>query len=283
CPYDKNHTKEKTCLRNGKLKDDTALNLFTVTMTELRAEDAGKYWCAVKDAFNLPIELMIITKDAVTHEASVGGSASISCKHIRNQAQGLFCRGDQLNICVRDGVHVSSNNRTNGRFSLTEETSAGVFTVKISNLRAEDSGKYWCAEESSGSFIFTEVQLHVTGGFSVTAAVSVGLILLAVCLVLVLFKIKHCSKHGETQKHTTEHLINLSFSAQEEIQVSDPESTHLYATVRSSTSPSDGLLYAAVRFQKHEESPSDATVRISKEETHCEYASVNHSITPKKY
>ncbi|XP_016120243.1 CMRF35-like molecule 6, partial [Sinocyclocheilus grahami] len=132
-------------------------------MTELRAEDAGKYWCAVKDAFNLPIELMIITKDAVTHEASVGGSASISCKHIRNQAQRLFCRGDQLNICVRDGVHVSSNNRTNGRFSLTEETSAGVFTVKISNLRAEDSGKYWCAEESSGSFIFTEVQLHVTG------------------------------------------------------------------------------------------------------------------------
>ncbi|XP_016119132.1 polymeric immunoglobulin receptor-like, partial [Sinocyclocheilus grahami] len=239
------------------VKDDTALNLFTVTMTELRAEDAGKYWCAVKDAFNLPIELMIITKDAVTHEASVGGSASISCKHIRNQAQGLFCRGDQLNICVRDGVHVSSNNRTNGRFSLTEETSAGVFTVKISNLRAEDSGKYWCAEESSGSFIFTEVQLHVTGGFSVTAAVSVGLILLAVCLVLVLFKIKHCSKHdfvSSDRRETGDHE-----AAQEEIQVSDPESTHLYATVRSSTSPSDGLLYAAVRFQKHEESPSDAT------------------------
>ncbi|XP_016114902.1 polymeric immunoglobulin receptor [Sinocyclocheilus grahami] len=186
CPYDENHTKEIKHLCKGKcftpdaqniirsdedyvknpkisVKDDTALNLFTVTMTDLRAEDAGKYWCAVKDAFNLPIELMIITKDAVTHEASVGGSASISCKHIRNQAQRLFCRRDQLNICVRDGVHVSSNNRTNGRFSLTEETSAGVFTVKISNLRAEDSGKYWCAEESSGSLIFTEVQLHVTG------------------------------------------------------------------------------------------------------------------------
>ncbi|XP_016418189.1 CMRF35-like molecule 6, partial [Sinocyclocheilus rhinocerous] len=162
-------------------KDNTALNLFIVTitelraedagkywcavkrLTELRAEDAGKYWCAVKDAFNLPIELMIIMKDAVTHEASVGRSASISCKHIRNQAQRFFCRRDQPNICVRDGVHVSSNNSTNGRFSLTEETSAGVFTVKISNLRAEDSGKYWCAEESSGSFIFTEVQLQVTG------------------------------------------------------------------------------------------------------------------------
>ncbi len=174
------------------VKDDTELNLFIVTITDLRAEDAGKYWCSVKDVFNLPFELMIIMKDGeavylgevsmfliifssnssylmlcssvITHEASVGGSASISCKHIRNHNQRFFCRGDQLNICVRDGFRVSSSNRTNSRFSLTEETSAGVFTVKISNLRAEDSGKYWCAEESSGSFIFTEVQLHVNGG-----------------------------------------------------------------------------------------------------------------------
>ncbi|KAK2909505.1 hypothetical protein Q8A67_005342 [Cirrhinus molitorella] len=184
CPYDTNHAKEIKQLCKGKcftqdaqyiirsdedngkktkisVKNDTELNLFTVTITDLRAEDAGKYWCAVKDAFNLPIELMIIMKDGITHEASVGGSVSISCKYIRKQNQVFFCRGDQPNICVRDGVRVSSNNRINGRFSLTDQTSAGVFTVNISNLRAEDSGKYWCAEEHSGSFVFTEVHLHV--------------------------------------------------------------------------------------------------------------------------
>ncbi len=182
---DEDHVKK----RNISLKDDTKLNVFTVTITDLRAEDAGKYWCSVKDVFNLPFELMIIMKDGeavylgiismfliillsnssylmlcssvITHEASVGESASISCKHIRNHSQRFFCRGDQLNICIRDRFHVSSNN---SRFSLTEETSAGVFTVKISNLRAEDSGKYWCSEESSGSFISTEVHLHVTRG-----------------------------------------------------------------------------------------------------------------------
>ncbi|KAL0151829.1 hypothetical protein M9458_052830 [Cirrhinus mrigala] len=181
CPYDAKYAKEIKHLCKGKcftedaqniirsdevhvkkpkisVKDDTELNLFTVTMTDLRAEDAGKYWCAVKDGFNLPIELMIVMKD---------GSASISCKYIRNQNQGFFCRGDQPNICVRDGVRVSSNNSINGRFSLTDETSAGVFTVNINNLRAEDSGKYWCGEENSGSFILTEVQLHVNGGKTV--------------------------------------------------------------------------------------------------------------------
>ncbi|KAL1281494.1 hypothetical protein QQF64_000297 [Cirrhinus molitorella] len=110
CPYDANHTNEIKHLCKGKcftknaqniiqsdethvkepkisVKDDTELNLFTVTITDLRAEDAGKYWCAVKDAFNLPIELMIIMKYGITHEASVGGSVSISCKYIRKNNQ----------------------------------------------------------------------------------------------------------------------------------------------------------------------------------------------------
>ncbi|RXN14311.1 polymeric immunoglobulin receptor-like protein [Labeo rohita] len=273
CPYDAKYAREIKHLCKGKcftedaqkiirsdedkklkisVKDDTELNLFTVIMTELKAEDAGKYWCAVKDVFNLPIELMIIMKDVITHEASVGGSASISCKYIRNQNQGFFCRGDQINICVRDGVRVSSNNCINGRFSLTDETSAGVFTVIISNLRAEDSGKYWCAEENSGSFIFTEVHLHVNRGFSVTAVVSVGLVLLAVCLTLVVFKIKYNSKHdaNSSDRRETEDYE----TAQEEIQFS---------------------------FQKHEESLSDATVRFSKNEIHSDYTSVNYRITTK--
>ncbi|CAM4455187.1 unnamed protein product [Leuciscus chuanchicus] len=194
CPYDENHSTEIKHLCKGKcftkdakkiiqsdeahvnnpkisVKNETELNLFTVTLSDLRAEDAGIYWCAVKEAFNLPIELMIVLKDALfTHEASVGGSVSISCKNVRTQTQRLFCRGDQPNICVRDGVRVSSNTRTNGRFSLTDETSAGVFTVNISNLTEEDSGKYWCAEETSGSFVFTEVHLHVTQDFNIQHA-----------------------------------------------------------------------------------------------------------------
>ncbi|KAL1281497.1 hypothetical protein QQF64_000300, partial [Cirrhinus molitorella] len=304
CPYDANHTKEIKQLWKGKcftqdaqniiqsdeahvkepkisVKNDTELNLFTVTITDLRAEDAGKYWCAVKDAFNLPIELMVIMKDGITHEASVGGSVSISCKYIRKNNQVFFCRGDQPNICVRDGVRVSSNNRINSRFSLTDQTSAGVFTVNISNLTEEDSGKYWCGEEHSGSFIFTEVHLHVNRGFPVAAVVSVGLILLAVCLALVLFKIKHNRKH-ETSAHISSDRRETEDheTAQEEIQDSVPESNPLYSTVQLPTNPSDDLLYAAVSFRKREESPSDATVRFSKDDIHCDYASVNHIITP---
>ncbi|ROL54806.1 Ras-related C3 botulinum toxin substrate 1 [Anabarilius grahami] len=252
CPYNAKHSSEVKHLCKGKCftedaqniirsdesyenkpnisaKDDPELNLFTVTLSDLRAEDAGIYWCAVRDEFNLPTELMIVMKDAVTREASVGGSVSISCQFFRNHKR-FFCRGDQPNISVRDGVRVSSDKRTNGRFSLTDETSAGVFTVNINNLTEEDSGKYWCAEESSGSFIFTEVHLHVIR-VSDVALVHTGVI--------------SSSDRTETGGHEM---------AQEEIQDSDPASTPLYSTVQLPTNPSDGLLYAAVSFQKHEES-----------------------------
>ncbi len=47
--------------------------------------------------------------------------------------------------------------------------------------------------------------LCVISGFSVAAAVSVGLILLALVIVFILFKLKH-NKHGETQTHALLHV-----------------------------------------------------------------------------
>ncbi|RXN07879.1 polymeric immunoglobulin receptor-like protein [Labeo rohita] len=290
---DENHVKKPKV----SIKDDTELNLFTMTMTELRAEDAGKYWCAVKDVFNLPIELMIVMKDVITHEASVGGSASISCKYIRNQNQGFFCRGDQPHICVRDGVRVSSNNSINGRFSLTDETSAGVFTVNIGNLTEQDSGTYWCAEENSGSFILTEVHLHVNGGFSAIVVVSVGLILLALVIVFILFKLK-LNKHdssscgtsvirsayiGQTitfsckydhkfKTHTKVfyrlnvgpvHVLNSSQSSQsseEKFILSDSQKDHFTVTIRDISTADSGVYLCGVERHESDDQPSETSV-----------------------
>uniref|UniRef100_A0A8C1P5F2 Ig-like domain-containing protein n=1 Tax=Cyprinus carpio TaxID=7962 RepID=A0A8C1P5F2_CYPCA len=177
---------------------DSTAGVYTASISNVSPRDAGVYWCGAETRHEHLTSVSLTNKHQLTLTmppviGREGDSVEIKCPydekhteeaclrsgkcftkdaqniirsdedHDKNkQTQKLFCRGDQPNICIRDGARVSSNNRINGRFSLTEEPSAGVFTVKISDLRAEDSGKYWCAEESSGSFIFTEVQLHLT-------------------------------------------------------------------------------------------------------------------------
>ena len=94
-------------------------------------------------------------------------SVSIKCSY-RGESTGndgkFLCMGQQLSSCDKGGVKVSSEKNRTGRFSLSDDAPAGVFTVTITDLREEDSGTYWCGEESFGSSIYTEVHLHVSKG-----------------------------------------------------------------------------------------------------------------------
>ncbi|XP_016304289.1 CMRF35-like molecule 2 [Sinocyclocheilus anshuiensis] len=55
-----------------------------------------------------------------------------------------FCKGKCIfgnkNIMVKSGSPAEDE-----RFSLTDDTTARVFTVSITDLRTEDTGQYWCA------------------------------------------------------------------------------------------------------------------------------------------
>ncbi|XP_067296727.1 CMRF35-like molecule 3 isoform X2 [Pseudorasbora parva] len=56
-----------------------------------------------------------------------------------------FCRGDCLlpnKVIIKSGSPAKDE-----RFSLTDNTTARVFTVTITDLRTEDAGRYWCAVE----------------------------------------------------------------------------------------------------------------------------------------
>ncbi|XP_051560100.1 polymeric immunoglobulin receptor-like isoform X4 [Myxocyprinus asiaticus] len=327
CPYNPDHKKEVKSLCKGKCSiqdihtiirsdedhvnkpnilpnNDAINNLFTVTITNLTAEDAGIYWCAVKNSLNyISTELMIVMRDVVTHSQTSGGSASINCENMRNSSrhERFFCKGRQPSNCVRDGVQVSSERSSNGRLSLNDKRSVGVFTVSITNLRVEDSGTYWCGEESSGSFILTQVQLSVKremnlsdtktetvlereqSGFFVIIAVSVGLILLAVGLVL-LFKLR-CNRNGihssinRGDKRNNDMAPN-AVDEYEEIKDGrhDSTSTPFFSTVQFPSNSSDVLLYAAVSFHKHEDSLTDDTVTFSKD-INSDYATVSRRTT----
>ncbi|KAL1281476.1 hypothetical protein QQF64_000279 [Cirrhinus molitorella] len=170
-----------------------------------------------------------------------GGSVMFKCMN-SNQRKSYaqykgkyFCRNRDCTPGISTEIqHQWVNNR---RFNLYDDENGRFFTVFIMNLSREDDGEYTCGNKKKWSH---NVELVVKNN-----TIS--------------------SDRREGRDHEM---------AQEESQDSHPESNPLYSTVQLPTNPSDGLLYAAVSFQKHEESPSEATVRFSKDETHCDYASV---------
>ncbi|CAM4448288.1 unnamed protein product [Leuciscus chuanchicus] len=73
-----------------------------------------------------------------------------------------FCKGECnygfINIMVESGSPAKDE-----RFSLTDDTTARVFTVTITDLRTEDEGQYWCAVERTVPLtdVYSEIVLLV--------------------------------------------------------------------------------------------------------------------------
>ncbi|XP_073716157.1 polymeric immunoglobulin receptor-like [Misgurnus anguillicaudatus] len=155
------------------VNDDMTASVFTVNITGLTAEDAGKYCCTVRletDVIYLYTHLIIIMNEKMILNKREGDDMSIQCKH-HAEYQKLFCKAHKPSMCINDGVSLQSM-RDN-------ETSAGVFTVNISHLREEDSGKYWC-----GSHIITKVKLNVTRDLFNIIMISVCVLLLSKTIML---------------------------------------------------------------------------------------------------
>ncbi len=64
------------------------------------------------------------------------------------------------NIMIKSGSPAEDE-----RFSLTDNTTARVFTVSITDLRTEDEGRYWCAvERTFTTDVYSEIMLLVKLG-----------------------------------------------------------------------------------------------------------------------
>ncbi|XP_041961242.1 CMRF35-like molecule 2 isoform X3 [Alosa sapidissima] len=79
----------------------------------------------------------------------VGKSAVIRCPYDRGYEgySKYLCKGSCLHLTLKSKIVKTEAGQTkaiNGRLSLHDNTTAGVFTVTITGLTAEDSGQYWC-------------------------------------------------------------------------------------------------------------------------------------------
>ncbi|XDV16508.1 hypothetical protein PO909_016191 [Leuciscus waleckii] len=73
-----------------------------------------------------------------------------------------FCKGECPIIGFRNIMVKSGSPAKDERFSLTDDTTARVFTVTITDLRIEDEGQYWCVvDRAYTTDVYSEIVLLV--------------------------------------------------------------------------------------------------------------------------
>ncbi|XP_076142460.1 uncharacterized protein LOC143124657 [Alosa pseudoharengus] len=274
------HNKSKTLIQTNlsqtqatkgrlSLYDDTTARVFTVTITGLNAEDSGKYECVVKRYTydDIRNELQVLVKQLENIIGYEGKSVSITCKYHRKETRTdenrkYFCKGPSPSECLNTGVKVQTDMTVEDRFSLRDEPTSGVFTVTITDLRAEDAGIYWCVEWSA-------VKVEVVAGPPVmlTVCLTIAVPVLGIAVLI-------CIKH---RRMRTQGLASTSVNSSsrrdrpvdcvyEEVKDTShpmrPEAT-VYANTQLPTNPSDGPTYSTLQLPTNpSDGPTYSTVQL---------------------
>ncbi|XP_076003826.1 uncharacterized protein LOC142996696 [Genypterus blacodes] len=157
------------------LSDDKEHQVYTVNITDLTKDDAGKYWCAMQRteddsiAYLTQVDVRIMSEGFDTHvsrDGYLGSSLTIQCKYPQNEEHNdrSFCKEDENLACISlISARPGSTTKTN-RFALSDDKEHQVYTVNITDLTKDDAGKYWCAmqrtEDDSIAYL-TQVDVRI--------------------------------------------------------------------------------------------------------------------------
>ncbi|XP_016112663.1 polymeric immunoglobulin receptor-like [Sinocyclocheilus grahami] len=245
CPYESGYEEQKKYLCRGEcpiviikdkpvesesaakdkrfsLTDNKTARIFTVTITDLRTEDQGKYWCGVKTGFgsyDYKREIYLEIKPVSRVSGVTGEHLKITCRYeseLKDNVK-IICKASSTSLCEKSAIKVSSEKHSNGRFSLSDNASAGVFTVYIAGLTEEDSGIYWCAAVQRG-------QGHKNKWISVTD-----------------LKISAVTSERMSPKPTT----TASFHTSTPATADTASNTHITSSSSSSSSPSVLMFFSS--------------------------------------
>ncbi|XP_056619647.1 uncharacterized protein LOC130433884 isoform X1 [Triplophysa dalaica] len=86
------------------------------------------------------------TNEILTFTAHEGGKVEIHCPYESGYEtyEKYLCRGKCSILFSKDIPVKSESKPDDGRFSLTDNSAAHIFTVTITDLRSSDEGMYWC-------------------------------------------------------------------------------------------------------------------------------------------
>uniref|UniRef100_A0A8B9UZN6 Ig-like domain-containing protein n=1 Tax=Anas zonorhyncha TaxID=75864 RepID=A0A8B9UZN6_9AVES len=128
---------------------------FSVTMTDLRAEDSGMYFCAYRkdrDSY-VPLKRISLNVFKEFHKLELD-SLSVQCPYRDlgyRSVRKAWCRYTgqtgrcELVVSTDTTYTWGTNSGQKGRAWIQDDTQERTVTITMEKLQAQDSGVYWCA------------------------------------------------------------------------------------------------------------------------------------------
>ncbi|XP_062388804.1 uncharacterized protein LOC134077299 [Sardina pilchardus] len=251
---------------------------LSVTIDGLMKNDSAVYSCAARTGGRNITPVIIVV---VYVMANTAGSVHLRCpySHGYEQRPKHFYRGE----CSHDGspkqkdllIQTNQNNIliTGGRYFLYDNTTARVLTVTITNLTAEDSGKYCCVvkrepltdiqtdhllifeENMTSSEIISSWQNHNVSSVNMTVLSVTGAAIFIFSLFISIFIIYLWQTRASTGSFSVR--TNRKCGDQSDEKASDPVPNTVYAVaVFPKTTCEEDSPYSLV--QHHRPDPVDA-------------------------
>ncbi|XP_044046908.1 polymeric immunoglobulin receptor-like [Siniperca chuatsi] len=262
--YTSNYTKKG----RFSLTDNKQQGVYTVTISTLTLEDAGRYQCTMERSNSrsclTQIHLQVLNWDDIKPMAKtchIGDSVNMDCHYpeTHENNEKFLCKGKNPFNC-EELIHTIENERhvDKGRFVIRDNRRLKHFFVYIKNVSIADSGTYWCGSDRTWQHDkYIKIDLSL------------------VC----------CAAWGSSEDRTNVNHNTEGDNANhhyEEIQTQNQQASSgdvLPSICATINPPADQLNYASVSFQKDSVSVStdgNALPDTNKNgPTACDYSSVS--------
>ncbi|XP_074541528.1 CMRF35-like molecule 8 [Halichoeres trimaculatus] len=291
----------------GKFSFTRTNSGLNISISEVSSEDQGIYWCGLRlESFRAGVRKINLKFKGIrvfTKDPAVGKPLLYWCQYFEGDPESKFiCKGDHPSECQ---TVISSNNKTNGKFSMEDDTKKRNITITVRDVKAEDNGTYWCGAKNTHSIIiYHRLSMNVAPSPSTTPASTtqsppaateslsvspvgskviiavivsvIGLLLLVLLSVLIYkwFSKPPRSGAAAAAQHNKENYLYEEIPAG--IRNPDPMKT-VYATVDFPRNPSVSLLYSTIEFKQSSDRAAGDRPIPKRSSSACEYSSVKPS------
>ncbi|KAL6482386.1 hypothetical protein MHYP_G00104660 [Metynnis hypsauchen] len=165
-----------TWSHEGRLSLRVSSEDLLVIYRNLSLQDAGSYQCGETGVWNHDVNLKVNENPCCLGSNTVSGylgeTVTISCSYPEEFETNYKFLLKQAGQSFTEVIRTTETQR--GRFSISDDRRSKVLSVRISDVREDDGGVYYCGVSDGGQWfssysLYSETQLQVTASMAPTS------------------------------------------------------------------------------------------------------------------